>query len=190
MSPESLTISHSLSLSSASEAMPHSGLVHTTFRQSPRVTIMYISIVKFSRTRMFDTPGVGHHDKDVVTDWASGSLSRFSWRCIAVHLLYLLKCHFGQKLPRTCFESTVSSLKQRWQPRVLFLFFVFFIPLHNTLLEKGERAAYLHDSHYDRELGATAATLPASKISGRFWLESLYSQSNWDSASVSAAYVQ
>lgn len=39
-------------------------------------------------------------------------------------------------------------------------------------LEEGEWAAHLHDSHFDRELGTKAATLPASKVSGRSWFES------------------
>lgn len=44
-------------------------------------------------------------------------------------------------------------------------------------LEEGEWASNLHDSHYDRELGTKAATLPASKVFGRFWLESVSRQS-------------
>lgn len=34
-------------------------------------------------------------------------------------------------------------------------------------LDQGKRAANLHDSLYDRELGAAASALPASKLSGR-----------------------
>lgn len=39
-------------------------------------------------------------------------------------------------------------------------------------LDEGEWASNLHDSHYDRELGTEAATLSASKVLGRIWLES------------------
>lgn len=43
--------------------------------------------------------------------------------------------------------------------------------LHGPLLDEGEWASNLHDSHYDRELSTKAATLPASKVSDRLWLE-------------------
>lgn len=52
---------------------------------------------------------------------------------------------------------------------------ILFLP--GAPLDEGERASNLHDSHYDRELGTKAATLPASKISGRLWFESVSRQS-------------
>lgn len=36
-------------------------------------------------------------------------------------------------------------------------------------LEEGERANHLGHSYYDRELGAQAATLPASKLQWCWW---------------------
>ena len=95
---------------------------------------------------------------------------------LSITVVFILRlCLFKEREGCSHSSSWISAIQQ-WlmlqatHTAVSLHHCILFLP--GAPLDEGERASNLHDSHYDRELGTKAATLPASKISGRLWFES------------------